>query len=320
MTQSLLPLLCLLLSGCFAFAQSSKMLAKVIYTKEKIVPFEAYVSELSQKRSEVRGKAKPVHFEIIEQIERDSLNRAAWLEKYQLSIPAKVYHDEPALQCMQGQGLPAWVDKYVRQENNGRNYYLSHALQQEGYVLFFYGDSPDALHIVHNIALLVVRDAQSEAVRYAVDFNPVGMAPEYIQRDKQHVFQSIRWAYVEAGILYVENAHWRYAESSKGKNAYISAIDLSKGEMLWRSKPLVSNSVNFVVLDDVIVCGYGYTREGAKLFALDKQNGAIVGELELAEPDPLGKKHIEYIFFKNGRLHVKLFDRSEFTVGIQRNG
>lgn len=285
---------------------------------EKTVPFDAYISETAKKRADVKGRVKSVTFQITETSEKDTASFAEWFKNKGLSLQAMVYHDEPSMQCLSDFKVVDWAKKYLKHEANNRTYFLSHVVQQEGYVLFFYGNPPDALHIVTNISLLVVRDVNTEALRYSLEFTPYGMAPEYIARDKDYVFQSARWAFIEAGVLYIEHAHWRYSESSKGKNAYISAIDLQRNELLWRSQPLVANAVNFVMMEDIILCGYGYTREGAKVYALDKQTGEVVGQLELCQPDALEKKHIEYLMLKGSTLYAKLFDGTEYSIAIRR--
>jgi hypothetical protein len=116
----------------------------------------------------------------------------------------------------------------------------------------------------------------------------------------------------------VENAHWRYANSSYGHNAYITAIDVNKQDILWRSEPLVANAVNFEVLDQVIVCSYGFLREGAWVYALDKLSGQKVGEIKLTTDDEkLTKKHPEYIFCKGQNVFLKTFDGSEYVLRMQ---
>ena len=47
------------------------------------------------------------------------------------------------------------------------------------------------------------------------------------------------------GVLYVSHSHNTYAKSSMGTNAYIIAVDLVTGKILWRSAPLVANASNF---------------------------------------------------------------------------
>ena len=63
--------------------------------------------------------------------------------------------------------------------------------------------------------------------------------------DENYVLQEVSWAAAASGVLYVAHHHRTYAKSSGGMNGYITAIDMAAGKLLWRSAPLVSNSVNF---------------------------------------------------------------------------
>lgn len=62
-------------------------------------------------------------------------------------------------------------------------------------------------------------------------------------------------------MLYVETAHSTYGATSGGRTAYIAAIATATGKVLWRSPALVANARSFVLAGDVIVAGYGFTRE-----------------------------------------------------------
>ena len=81
------------------------------------------------------------------------------------------------------------------------------------------------------------------------------------------------------GTLYVETAHQTYARSSYGRNGYVSAIDPKKRKLLWRSPALVANADNFVLLNDTIVSGYGFTAEPDYLYAIDRATGRVKGRL-----------------------------------------
>jgi len=77
-------------------------------------------------------------------------------------------------------------------------------------------------------------------------------------------------------MLYVSTAHRTYSEMSGESNCYITAIDLSTLEVAWRSRSLVSNSQNFLLMDNVIVTGYGFTDEDDYVYLLDRHTGEIL--------------------------------------------
>ena len=115
------------------------------------------------------------------------------------------------------------------------------------------------------------------------------------------MYQSVNWAVETSGVLLVSNGHTTYARSSRGLNAYVSALDLRTGKLRWRSRALVANAENFLVIGDAVVTGYGFSREADFLFVLDRETGAIVQRLRL--PSSPG-----YILRKGDRVHVRTYD------------
>lgn len=100
--------------------------------------------------------------------------------------------------------------------------------------------------------------------------------------------------------MFVSIAHPTYAEYYPD-NAYIVALDTHSGKVLWKSEALVANAQNFVLKDDTIFCGYGFTDEEDYLLALDRYTGQIVHREELATGP-------EYIYEKNGQLYVRTYN------------
>ena len=148
---------------------------------------------------------------------------------------------------------------------------------------------------------LVVMNTSIDSVAYCFDFENYISNNNFIKEDIRFVNQSIRWAQIENGILYVQHNHRTYASSSNNENGYITAIDLKTNEVIWRTKPLVANAHNFVINDELIVCGYGFTKEKDYLITLDKKTGAVI-EKYLLKTGP------EYIIFKNGQYYVRCYD------------
>ena len=169
---------------------------------------------------------------------------------------------------------------------------------------------------------LYIFDRDSLDMIYSIDFS------EYLFLDGESAApdgidgldaQSLRWARIINGTLYVANSHQTYAETTDGHNAYLTAVDLPSGEVLWRSDPLVCNSDNFAVLgsydDDygfvsqgVLVCGYGFTAEDDYIYQVSMASGRALDRLPVASaPDR--------IVCANGILYVHCYNRDyEFDV------
>ncbi len=91
----------------------------------------------------------------------------------------------------------------------------------------------------------------------------------------------IRYAFMYDGILYAEVSHRGYM-TEEPKNGYIVAIDPGSGKVLFKSEPLVANSNNFKIVDDTIICGYGFTAEPDYIFLLDRFTGEKVDTIPVA--------------------------------------
>lgn len=120
--------------------------------------------------------------------------------------------------------------------------------------------------------------------------------------------QEIRWAQQQDGVLYLCTGHMGYASTTGGRNAFLTAIELGSGELLWQSEPLVCNSHDFLLRDGWIISGYGFTAEPDFLFVLDMKTGEVVQKKKLASGP-------EVILEQGGTLFVRTYDRDyEFTI------
>ena len=117
---------------------------------------------------------------------------------------------------------------------------------------------------------------------FTFDFRNYATPPRIAPGEREFTYEQVVWARLaENGILYVENAHQTYAKSSYDRNAYMSAIDPAGRRLLWRSPALVANAANFVLLNETIVSGYGFTAEPDYLYAIDRATGKVRGRLLL---------------------------------------
>lgn len=164
----------------------------------------------------------------------------------------------------------------------------------DSYVLLFGKDYGGARYVVG-------MDRKTSACRYAFDFanflTVPGVTDDYLNLTEE----TVTWAREQDGVLYVANGHRTYAADTKGRNAYLTAIDLKTGKILWRSRPLVSNAQEFEIVGDVIVTGYGFTREPDFLFLLDRKTGGVL----VKQPVKSGPEHI---LAKDGKLYVRTYD------------
>lgn len=101
----------------------------------------------------------------------------------------------------------------------------------------------------------------------------------------------IPYARIYDGILYAEIAHRTYS-ADQPCTGFLTAVEIETGKLLWRSEMLLANSRNFVVGEDTIICGYGFTEEDDYLYILSRHSGAVLEKRKLrTAPDyfiPMG--------------------------------
>jgi hypothetical protein len=204
----------------------------------------------------------------------------AWFTRNKLALPIWGYGHAAA-----GGAFPPEIPESYE---GGR---LAQAIQGPGCSITLYVAAAYANHRV------VVRDVAGDVLG-AFDFSAYGHVPA----DGGSSQQDIAWAQVQDGVLFVSTRHMGYATDSGGLNAFITAIELGSGELLWRSEPLVSNSHNFLLHDGWIITGYGFTAEPDFLFVLDGKTGEIVERIEV-------KSGPEVILEKGGKIFVRTYDR-----------
>jgi hypothetical protein len=118
------------------------------------------------------------------------------------------------------------------------------------------------------------------ALRYPFDFKTYAWAPRIVPADREFAFQQVVYANLsEDEILFVETAHQTYAKSTYGLNGYLNAIGPRRRKLLWRSPAQVANAQNFVLLNETIVSGYGFTAEPDSLYAIDRATGRVKGRV-----------------------------------------
>lgn len=121
--------------------------------------------------------------------------------------------------------------------------------------------------------------------------------------------QSVFWAQSEGDTLYLAIGHNTYAEDCP-HTGYLLAIDLQNGEVLWESRQQAANANNFVLLEDVIVTGYGFTDEYDYLHVIDKGIGIDQKCVEL-------KSAPDFLVEKDGKLYVHTYN-TDYVFRIRR--
>lgn len=114
--------------------------------------------------------------------------------------------------------------------------------------------------------------------------------------------QGIRYALVKDDILYVATSHRTYFDACP-QTGYITAIDLTTGNVLWKTQAGVCNSDTFAIVGDDIVCGYGFTNEPDYLYIVGTETGEVFEKIKV-------KTSPDYIYYKadENRVYVRCYD------------
>jgi hypothetical protein len=143
---------------------------------------------------------------------------------------------------------------------------------------------------------LLAGNTREKALPFAFDLVNLGRPPT------GGWYEDVTFAREAGGVIYVSNTHLTYATATRGRNAYVTAIDPERRKTLWRSRALVANPRTFVVTGDLIVSGYGFTAEPDYLYLLDRRSGRVLDRLAVPSAP-------EVIKLRGDRLDVRTYDR-----------
>lgn len=157
-------------------------------------------------------------------------------------------------------------------------------------------------------ALLLTELAAGKTVTF--DLQEYQYGTEYVEADYDYIDQNLLYAAVRDNILYLATGHYTYAESCP-QTAYITAVDLADNSVLWKTEPLTCNARGFVLVDDYIICGYGFTAEDDYLKIVRTDTGEVVQEIPV-------KTAPDYIIWQDGILYVRTYNTNyTFMIAIE---
>lgn len=151
--------------------------------------------------------------------------------------------------------------------------------EHDGYNVFLYGEHkfPD-MECGYDPYLAVVTNPEVTRIERVISFSNVRDAfKKIVMTNVSGGFSDFATpAYYgctfEGNTMYVAISHNTYSSSSRGKNSYLAAIDITTGKIKWMTKPLTCNS-QFVITGNSIICGYGFSGEKHFVYVVDKNTG-----------------------------------------------
>lgn len=262
----------------------SPAITKEPYVME-VPPFEYYTSNQTSTK-----EITSLTLEMSSSEPNDITDEDKWFEHNKLSLNQFQYADNTSTD------LPSEIDTMYE------NLILTNAFHDDSYIYCIYGTNYSDAYILR------IYDSKTYAIVNTFDFSNYMYAPNTTNEEALGFPQQINCANVKDGILYVSNRHRTYASTTNYKNAYITAIDLKDMRVIWRSDALVSNAENFLILDNVIICGYGFTDEDDYLYELDRSNGNVINSIPLQSAP-------SYLIQKDNQIFVRTYNMNYvFTV------
>ena len=113
-------------------------------------------------------------------------------------------------------------------------------------------------------------------------------------------------ACLKDGIFYGASVTNGYAQPD---TCFMFAYDLENDKLLWRSADQTCNSMNFIVKNNVIICGYGFTSEDDYLYQLNLHTGEVLSRLKL-------KKQPDLLVYQDNTLYVHTYSYN-YTIEIK---
>lgn len=166
-----------------------------------------------------------------------------------------------------------WIDTTVWADDHGFNR-IEFPFTDETYRYEPYNGYP--YDYMYNS--IVISNLTSGGIINDYDLSVLCNGPDEKKGQSSLMTEYLRHAKIIDDTLYIEISHWGYA-SEEPNNAYIVAIDLNTNEVIFRSEPLVANGFNFQIVDDTIICGYGFTAEPDYICLLDRYTGKTVEKI-----------------------------------------
>lgn len=157
--------------------------------------------------------------------------------------------------------------------------------------------------------LLKIYEKESGTFLKCLDFSDYRYTDNIKEGDRDFVEQRVWWAQSVDDVLYVAVAHNTYTESCP-HTGYMVAIDLNDESVIWKSAPCMTNGRNFEIIDNTIVCSYGFTAEPDHLNLINRLDGSLIEQIPI-------KSMADYIIRKDDILYVRTY-HTNYTFQIWR--
>ncbi|MDX1548866.1 MAG: hypothetical protein R3247_17840 [Rhodothermales bacterium] len=239
--------------------------------------------ETLPQRTQLEGRPSPSRIPSL-----TLLDQRAWSSQAGLPAPLTGVNKPEGLALRFRRGVPPETPGFVPRSRGGLDLFLADPVDDGHWLAFYKGVCGSLGDVCRYRAVLHDRSGD---VRWDVDLNA------FLENDRYVEIQDVRYA---DGALYFNEACATYAAEAGGQCSSLVRLDPEWRELTWRTPPLVSNNV-FILHEDIVIAGYGFTAEPDALYLVDRQTGRLRARTDLdAAP--------HYLEVQDGRLHVLTYE------------
>lgn len=250
-------------------------------------PGYGYVSTVSTETAAV-----PLSLSVLHAAANNIIDTGDWFLRNDLYLPS--VSGPYACEVLMGStGILSGLDSKWQRENQTCFYddtYVYTAENMQGIL-----NNPQAPYMD---CLLTIYDKKSEAALWQFDFSDFCFESEEMRSQEIYTELDITWAAIYENVLYVSLFYNGYAQPN---TSFLVAVSLETEEVLWKSDSLVCNSYNFLIIENLLLCGYGFTNELDYLYQLDLKTGKVADQLLL-------KSKPDYLVWKEEQLYIRCYN------------
>ena len=112
------------------------------------------------------------------------------------------------------------------------------------------------------------------------------------------------------GLVYYNEACQSYSKDVGGECSRLVCVDPKQKKVVWKTPYLTSNDI-FLVTEEYVITGYGFTDEPDFVFLVDRKTGKVLDKQKL-------QSKADYMEIKDGQLYVVDYRKTAYIFSIQK--
>ncbi len=236
------------------------------YTKNKLLGLEAHKSLNARIEKPYRKMS------LVEQMYDRVVNleMREWLRSYQRNLDV-FYHDKEDGIFPYKRSYSDFREQFKKE---GDEFYLDRSFPGMNGEYYVFGSKQED-ESVNELTQLIHYNEDSVQVDAWYDFSD----------EIEHGHGGIRFVLEEDSLIYVSVGS-DFTNPDVKHYGRIYCIDKTRHQISWMSDPLTANAESFILVNDVLICGYAVSEQDSgkdKLYMINKYNGETVKDITLPD-------------------------------------